>query len=302
MSEDFRSLLNPYVFETKLPGAGDVIKIKPITTRQLKRALLYETVEDVGKIEEALDEIITECVVTPDFNIDEIYLQDRFFLLVELRKITKGNNYTFQVICPECSGQFMQTVDLSKLPVKEYSLKPVLTQDQQELVKVTRSVDKVGKKDEPIAMVPRKGKKSSIVEKADTVGSKLTEKEEVHSIVILNDKISVKMGIVTRGIQKFAFKFVEDLPDLTNMQKKIESVSVMHAQCITEVNVSGKKFTDLPLADRLYMLDNITQMESEKIMLWQDSNDFGIDFNFTQKCPHCKAESGREIPMEDFFF
>lgn len=302
MSEDFRSLLNPYVFETKLPGTGEVIKIKPITTRQLKRALLYETVDDVGKIEEALDEIITECVVTPGFDIDKIYLQDRFFLLVELRKITKGNNYTFQVICQDCSGQFMQTVDLSTLPVKEYkgNLKTVLTQDQQELVKVTRSVDKADKKDIPVTTVSKKSKKSPVIEKADT--NKSMEKEKIQSTVVLNDKISVEVGIITRGIQKFAFKFVEDLPELTNIQKKIESVSVMHAECIKTVNISDKKFDNLPLSDKLYMLDSITQPESEKIMQWYDSNDFGLDFNFTQKCPHCKAESGREIPLEDFFY
>lgn len=300
MSEDFRSMLNPYVFETKLPGVGDVVKLKPITTRQLKRALLYETVDDVGKIEEALDEIITECVVTPGFNIDNIYLQDRFFLLVELRKITKGNNYTFQVICPECSGQFMQTVDLSKLPVSEYKggQKITLTPEQEGLVKVTRGV----KKPDPIVAV-KKGKKSPTVEKADTeVKEPVVEEKEYSSTVILNGKISIEMGMITRGIQKFAFKFVEDLPDLTNVQKKIESISVMHAQCIKSVDISGKRFDDLPLSDKLYMLDNITQSEAEKITQWSDDNDFGVDFNFTQKCPHCKAESGREIPLEDFFF
>jgi hypothetical protein len=291
MSE-FRDSLNSYVFDTKLPGTGESIKLKPITTRQLKRALLYEEVEDVGKVEEALDEIITECVVTPGFDVEKIYLQDRFFILLELRKVTKGNSYIFQAICNECSGQFMQTVNLSELPVKYYkkARQPELTKVQKEIVK----------------KIPTKKKKNTpiiVVEDAPVTEDIVTEHiSENSDVVVLNDTLTVEPGMITRGMQKDAFKLVENLPALSNIQKKMEAVSVMQAQSIIAATVSGKRFYNLSLEDKLYMLDNTTQMEMDKLLKWYDDNDFGVDFSFTQKCPHCKAETRREVPMEDFFF
>lgn len=288
---DFRTMLNPYVFEAKLPGTGEDIKFKPITTRQLKRALLYENVEDIGKVEEALDEIITECVITADFDIDKIYLQDRFFLLLELRKVTKGNMYTFQAICTDCGGQFMQTVNLSDLSVTHYKNihKPVLSKVQEEMIKVTSG--KRGKKASPITV------EKTVKEPAPTKSVEVSG-----SVVVLNDTLSVEMGMITRGMQKESFRIVEGLPGLSNMQKKIEAISVMQAQSIVAVTTGGQRFDNLSVEDKLYMLDNTTQIEMNKMLKWYDDNDFGADFNFTQKCPHCKKESRREIPLEDFFF
>jgi hypothetical protein len=253
-------------------------------------------VEELGKIEDALDEVVNECVLTPGFSIDNIYLQDRFFLLMELRRITKGNAYTFQLLCPECGGQSMQTVNLSDLPVNPSPLgKPAagLSVAQEDFAKNLQKKVKKG----PAIEVERDTPK-----KEDEIVPEPAQPKMNRSTVILNDKIQVEMKMITRGIQKEAFKFVETLPDLSDIQKRIEAVTVMHAHCMTSVTVSGKRFDNLSFDDRLYMLDNITQTETDKIVKWFDDNDFGVDFNFTQKCPHCKAESRREVPMEDFFF
>jgi hypothetical protein len=116
---DFKKYLNVYEFECELPGSKKKVKFKPLTTGQMKKLLIYEGEEDEVKVEGALDELISSAIITKDFNIEELYLQDRFFLLVELRKKTKGSLYKFQINCPECGSQSIIKIGLDKLPVKK---------------------------------------------------------------------------------------------------------------------------------------------------------------------------------------
>lgn len=118
-SVDIRGLIDTYEFPCKLPGSGQELTIRPITTGQMKKILAYENETDPYIIEEALDKLITSCVVSDGFNVDNLYLQDRFFLLLEIRKVTKGNNYTFNFICPKCNVENIKSFSLLDLPNKE---------------------------------------------------------------------------------------------------------------------------------------------------------------------------------------
>jgi hypothetical protein len=116
---DFKNYLNAYEFETVLPGSGEEVKFRPITTGQLKKLLVYENENNPMVIEKALDELISSSIISEGFNINNLYLQDRFFLLVELRRKSKGNKYQFEYKCPNCGSQSIQNIDLSELPVKK---------------------------------------------------------------------------------------------------------------------------------------------------------------------------------------
>jgi hypothetical protein len=127
----FKDYLNVYEFECVLPGSGETVKFKPITTGQLKRLLVYENENNPAVIEDALDELITSSVTTEGFNIEDLYLQDRFFLLIEIRKQTKGEKYQFTYNCNHpiqgsdgkttiCNSQTIQNVDLAKLEIKPF--------------------------------------------------------------------------------------------------------------------------------------------------------------------------------------
>lgn len=117
----FVNYLNIYEFETTLPGSGQVVKFKPLTTGQLKKLLVYEKETNIVKQEEALDELITSCITSEDFDIDELYLNDRFFLLMEIRKKTKGEKYDFTFTCPECKSQILNNIDLDSMNVNKLS-------------------------------------------------------------------------------------------------------------------------------------------------------------------------------------
>jgi hypothetical protein len=131
---DFKQYLNAYEFETELPGSGETVKFRPVTTGQLKRMLVYEGSEDPSVIEGALDELISSSIVTPGFNINNLYLQDRFYLLVKIRSKTKGEMYKFAYKCRECESQTPQAVNLDMLPVKK------LEEVSDDIVKLTDSL------------------------------------------------------------------------------------------------------------------------------------------------------------------
>ena len=118
---DIRGLLDSYEFPYTLPGSGQELLIKPITTGQMKKVLVYEDETDPFVIEEALDKLITDCVTTPDFNVETLYLQDRFSLLLEIRKVSKGDTYQFSWKCPKCKVDNMNGVVISGLDVKPFN-------------------------------------------------------------------------------------------------------------------------------------------------------------------------------------
>ena len=121
-SVDVRSLVDSYEFPCTLPGSGQELLISPITTGQMKKILIYEDETDPYVIEQALDKLISDCVVGDDFDIDGLYLQDRFFLLIEIRKISKGSNYSFNFKCPKCRIDNVKNFSLDDLPVKKMNV------------------------------------------------------------------------------------------------------------------------------------------------------------------------------------
>jgi hypothetical protein len=110
-------LLNQYDHEHIIMETKKVIKIKPITTGQMKAILQYEGSDDSSVVDRILDDIINGCVITEGFNVDDLTLQDRFDLLIGIRKVSKGSIYNFNIKCPLCGVESIQMVDLDKLDV-----------------------------------------------------------------------------------------------------------------------------------------------------------------------------------------
>jgi hypothetical protein len=111
--------LNAYKFNTTLPGTSKIVNFKPISTFQLK-----ELASGGQDADDALDKLINDCVTDKDFDVKDLALQDRFFLLVELRIKSKGATYSISYRCDKCDSQFLQDIDLSKMKVNQ--LKPDL--------------------------------------------------------------------------------------------------------------------------------------------------------------------------------
>ena len=115
----FESYLNTYTFKCVLPGSKQEVEYKAITTGQIKGLLVYENETNPIILENAFDNLITSSVLSKDFNIDDLYLEDRNYLLIELRKVTKGDVYSFSFTCPECKNDNLSSINFEKLEVIE---------------------------------------------------------------------------------------------------------------------------------------------------------------------------------------
>lgn len=120
MSENklkFYDFVNVYDFICELPGSKEQVKFKPVTTGQIKRLLTYEKETNYVIQEQALDDLISSSVLSDGFNIDEQYIYDRLFLLIELRKKTKGEILEYTMTCPDCNSQSINRVNLDNLEI-----------------------------------------------------------------------------------------------------------------------------------------------------------------------------------------
>jgi hypothetical protein len=247
---DFKKYLNVYQFEITLPGTGELIQFKPITTGQIKKLLVYEDSENLNIIETVMDDLIVSSVITEDFNVDDLYLQDRFFLLIEIRKHSKGKHYNFEIKCPQCDSQSLQSINLDELP-----------------------------------FTPRS--------------------ENVDYSIKINDNITVAVDYVKRIDQKIAMDFVDNSgSELQGMQKLAEISVAATAQVIKSIVTPEGAVDDLPLEDRIFLLDNLSQQEFTIVTDWFEENSYGVDFEFELKCRHkpCDFKQKIEIPLENFFF
>jgi len=116
---DVSKYLNVYQFDYNLPCQNKSVKLRPYNAADLKRMLIYSNEE----VEEALDVLLQSCIVQPEdskknINVEDLWLMDRFYLLLMLRKATKGSIYNFVYKCPSCNSEKIEAIDLKKIKVK----------------------------------------------------------------------------------------------------------------------------------------------------------------------------------------
>jgi hypothetical protein len=113
---NLKKYLDIYKTTVKLPGSGEQVEISPLTTNDIKKLLVYEDQPNFILGEKIMDDILLESTESK-IDIHNMYLNDRYFLFLEIRKITKGTEYSFQISCPQCGNQSVQTIDLNKIKV-----------------------------------------------------------------------------------------------------------------------------------------------------------------------------------------
>jgi Zn finger protein HypA/HybF involved in hydrogenase expression len=116
--KDFRDYLNVFEFNCILPGSGQHIKFKPITVAALKKVLSYDG--DTGNAEvitAMFDDLFRVCVLNDDFDPHDLLVFDRYTLLLEIRKKTKGEKSEFEFSCPKCKSQSVQEIDYDDIPI-----------------------------------------------------------------------------------------------------------------------------------------------------------------------------------------
>jgi hypothetical protein len=117
--KSFKDYLNVFEFLFQLPGSKETIKFKPISIGSLKGFLTFEGEVEPMEVTRMFDKLFSEVVISPeDFDPTDMYVYDRYALLLEIRKKTKGETNQFEMKCPECKGQSVQSVDFDKIESK----------------------------------------------------------------------------------------------------------------------------------------------------------------------------------------
>lgn len=112
--------LKTYGSKLQLLGSDKEIEIRPLTTNDMKRLLVFENQDDPLIGEEILDEMLNNVILTEDFNVDDLYIQDRYYLFIKIREKTKGSKYSFDIKCPNnnnCKNVISKTVNLNDLEI-----------------------------------------------------------------------------------------------------------------------------------------------------------------------------------------
>ncbi len=123
MSYNYKKYLKTYETTIETPGSKEKLTLRPLTTNDMKKLLVYENENDPLVAEKILDEILTDTVTNEDYNVDNQYIQDRYFTFIKLREVTKGSIYKFPYKCKGCELKTGQSIDLSKLNIKPMEVK-----------------------------------------------------------------------------------------------------------------------------------------------------------------------------------
>jgi len=198
----FYDYINVYDFTCELPGSKEVIQFKPVSTGQIKKLLTYENETNYVVQEQALDDLITSSVLSEGFDIDEQYIYDRLFLLIELRKKTKGEVLEFQVNCPECNSQSINRVNLDELEIKKL--------ENQE-----NHIIELGEIKVHLKHMKRKDQKADIKPQMFPKGMKETQQAYMFQIAFhacAIDKIETPNGIDENISMQDRIYFIEQIP------------------------------------------------------------------------------------------
>lgn len=102
-------------------SVGPDITLRSMTTQEEMKRLSHS--ESPYK---NICEIIDDCILSNcGISSRDMCLADYRFLLYMLRVVTYGNNYKLSSTCPYCGCSNVDTIDLTKLPVKEYNQEEV---------------------------------------------------------------------------------------------------------------------------------------------------------------------------------
>ena len=128
-------LLNVAKHDLKLPSSGEKIQYRPFLVKEEKVLLQAMEGEDEKEIIKALKQLITQCVDTKGFKVDDIAMVDLEYIFLRMRAKAVGEVSTvnFTHTPGKCDGVIKVEIDLTKV-------EPTKNKNENDLVKITDEV------------------------------------------------------------------------------------------------------------------------------------------------------------------
>lgn len=110
--------LDTPIYTVTIPSSKQTLEIRPFLVKEEKILLMALQGGDPEEMTRATKQIINNCIVTPNFDIDKLEMYDVEYLLLQLRINSIGESTKIKFLprvgteCPECSKERIVTVDL----------------------------------------------------------------------------------------------------------------------------------------------------------------------------------------------
>lgn len=115
--------INLPTYELKIPSSGKEILVRPFIVKEEKLLLMAAESDDDMEIVNTTKQVIKNCVLSEDVNIDTLPFFDIDYLFIALRAKSIGETIEMKFICNNvveeqpCKHQFLADLDISKATV-----------------------------------------------------------------------------------------------------------------------------------------------------------------------------------------
>lgn len=106
------------MFDVVIPSTKKKTKVRPMLVKEEKILLMAKTGEDASEILAAVKQVVNNCIVDSDINVDKLALFDIEYLFVRIRSISVSNISKVSYRDNEDNKVYDFDVDLEKVEVK----------------------------------------------------------------------------------------------------------------------------------------------------------------------------------------
>ena len=112
--------VNTPTYELVLPSTGKKLKYRPFLVREEKILIMALESENVKQITEAVIEILESCILTKDFEINDLATFDLEYLFLNVRSKSVGETVEINVTSPDDNKTTVpMSIDLDSIKVKK---------------------------------------------------------------------------------------------------------------------------------------------------------------------------------------
>lgn len=113
------------IYDLKLPSNGKEIKARPFLVKEEKLLLMAVSSKDAQEIIKTTKQVVNNCILDSDINIDTLPFFDMDYLFIALRAKSIGESIEVTFICQNktdndiCDGKFPVNIDITNVEVEK---------------------------------------------------------------------------------------------------------------------------------------------------------------------------------------
>jgi T4 bacteriophage base plate protein len=105
-------------YELKVPSSGNVLKVRPFIVKEEKLLHMAVAANDENDIINTTKQIVNNCILSGDFDIDKSPFFDVDYLFIALRAKSIGETIPVDFTCNPCGSLFSIDIDVANVEVK----------------------------------------------------------------------------------------------------------------------------------------------------------------------------------------